>query len=99
MKSVLRLVRLVWTMSLRAAQSNAPIMATWRPARAQEPADRRRLGPGMRQIGMGERFGFVAEQEHDIARLGLRFRSLRRRPARSTASGSWRPFSVWRGRR
>jgi len=25
--------------------------------------------------------------------------SFRRRPARSTASASWRPFSVWRGRR
>src|SRR3982751_3403845 len=29
------------------------------------------LGPDMRQIGMGERFGLVAEQEHDVARLGL----------------------------
>src|SRR4051794_17184570 len=25
----------------------------------------------MRQIGMGEGFGLVAEQEHDVARLGL----------------------------
>src|SRR4051812_19264330 len=29
------------------------------------------LGPDMRQIGMGEGFGLVAEQEHDVARLGL----------------------------
>src|SRR3982750_343442 len=29
------------------------------------------LGPDMRQIGMGERFGRVAEQKHDVARLGL----------------------------
>src|SRR5215208_5204538 len=28
------------------------------------------LGPDMRQIGMGEGFGLVAEQEHDVARLG-----------------------------
>ena len=56
------------------------------------------LGPGMGQIGMGERFGLIAEQEHDIA-LACAFRSLRRRPARSTACASWRPFRVWRGRR
>src|SRR3954467_75709 len=29
------------------------------------------LGPDVRQIGMGERFGLVAEQKHDVARLGL----------------------------
>src|SRR4051812_2296985 len=29
------------------------------------------LGPDMRQIGMGEGFGLVPEQEHDVARLGL----------------------------
>src|SRR3954471_20958545 len=29
------------------------------------------LGPDMRQIGMGEGFGLVAEQEHAVARLGL----------------------------
>src|SRR3954467_14732612 len=29
------------------------------------------LGPDMRQIGMGKGFGLVAEQEHDVARLGL----------------------------
>src|SRR3954466_1013330 len=33
------------------------------------------LGPDMRQIGMGEGFGLVAEQEHAVARLG---RSLER---------------------
>ena len=34
------------------------------------------LGPDMRQIGMGEGFGLVAEQEHDVARLGLGFEQL-----------------------
>src|SRR3982751_574294 len=29
------------------------------------------LGPEMRQIGMGEGFGLVAERQHDVARLGL----------------------------
>src|SRR3954452_17929894 len=29
------------------------------------------LGPDMRQIGMGERFGLVREQKHDVSRLGL----------------------------
>src|SRR5215210_4644459 len=34
------------------------------------------LGPDMRQVRMGERFGLVAEQEHDVTRLGLRFEQL-----------------------
>src|SRR4051812_30937117 len=33
-------------------------------------------GPDMRQVRMGEGFGLVAEQEHDIARLGLGFEQL-----------------------
>ena len=57
------------------------------------------LRPDMRQIGMSEDFGLVREQKHDIARLGLSLSNLRRRPARSTAFASWRPLSVWRGRR
>ena len=32
------------------------------------------LGPDVRQIRMGERFGLVREQKHDVARLGLRFK-------------------------
>src|SRR3954447_19919011 len=34
------------------------------------------LGPDMRQVRVGERFGLVAEQEHDVARLGLGFEQL-----------------------
>src|ERR687889_1243105 len=34
------------------------------------------LGPGMGQIGMGQRLRLIAEQEHDIARLGLRLQEL-----------------------
>src|SRR3954463_16571163 len=34
------------------------------------------FGPDMRQVRMGERFGLVAEQEHDVARLGLGFEQL-----------------------
>src|SRR5215210_4566012 len=34
------------------------------------------LGPDVRQVRMGERFGLVAEQKHDVARLGLRFEQL-----------------------
>ena len=30
----------------------------------------------MSQIGVGECFGFIPEQEHDIARLGLRLQEL-----------------------
>jgi hypothetical protein len=29
------------------------------------------LGPDVRQVRMGERFGLVGEEQHDIARLGL----------------------------
>src|SRR4051812_8374256 len=34
------------------------------------------LGPDMRQVGMGQRFGLVLEQQDDVARLGLRFEQL-----------------------
>ena len=33
-------------------------------------------GPGLREVGVGERFGLVAEQQHDVARLGLRLQQL-----------------------
>src|SRR3954451_24565178 len=72
MKSALRLVRLVRTMSVRRAQSSTPSIATlalWPGARNAQVGPF--LGPDMRQIGMGEGFGLVAEQEHDVARLGL----------------------------
>ena len=79
MKSELRLVRLVRTMSLRRLQSSTPSIATL----ALWPgAEMRRSAPFMREIGMGERFGLVAEQKHDVARLGL---SLEQRPAQAGA--------------
>src|SRR3954453_1325564 len=34
------------------------------------------LGPDMRQVRMGERFGLVCEQKHDVARLGLSLEQL-----------------------
>src|SRR4051812_25642982 len=34
------------------------------------------LGPDVRQVRMGERFGLVAEQKHDVARLRLSFEQL-----------------------
>src|ERR687889_674122 len=34
------------------------------------------LGPGMGEIGMGQCLRLIAEQEHDIARLGLRLQEL-----------------------
>src|SRR5262249_33953187 len=34
------------------------------------------LGPSSRQIGMGERFAFIAEQQNNVARLGLSFAEL-----------------------
>src|SRR3954467_2112713 len=34
------------------------------------------LGPDMRQIGMGQRFGLVCEQKHDVTRLGLSLEQL-----------------------
>src|SRR5215217_8199207 len=51
-------------------------------------------GPDVSEVGVCQSLRFIAEQQHDVARLGLRFSSLRRRPPRSTASASWRPFSV-----
>src|SRR4051794_38207142 len=34
------------------------------------------FGPHMRQVRMGERFGLVAEEQHDVTRLGLGFEQL-----------------------
>jgi hypothetical protein len=30
----------------------------------------------MREVGVGQGFGLVAEQQHDVARRGLRFQQL-----------------------
>src|SRR3954454_23738508 len=64
-------------MSSRRAQSSTPSIATlalWPGAGMRRSAPflaQTCLGPDVRQIGMGERFGLVAEQKHDVARLGL----------------------------
>ena len=34
------------------------------------------LGPDVREIGRGESFGLIAEQQHDVARLSLHFEQL-----------------------
>ena len=57
------------------------------------------LGPRPRQIRVGERFAFVAVEQHDVAGRGLGLAQLRRSPTRSIASAFWRPFSLCRGRR
>src|SRR6185312_16987468 len=84
----LRLVRLVRTMSSRRAQSSTPSIATlalWPGAATRRSApflaqtcarSRRAPGPDVRQVRMGEGFGLVPEQKHDVTRLGLRFEQL-----------------------
>ena len=37
-------------------------------------------GPGVRQIGMGQRLGLVLRQQHDVARLGLLLQELEPQP-------------------
>src|SRR4051794_4566306 len=77
MKSELRLVRLVRTIRSRRAQSSTPSIATFAAlAPGWDAQVGPFLGPHMRQVRMGERFGLVAEQKHDIARLGLGFEQL-----------------------
>src|SRR3954469_17463193 len=100
MKSALRLVRLVRTMSSRPAQSSTPSIATL----ALWPgAGMRRSVPLLAQTGA--RYGWVSASDSSPNRSTMSpasawaLSSFRRRPARSTASASWRPFSVWRGRR
>jgi hypothetical protein len=39
------------------------------------------LGPGARKIGMGQSFALIAEQQHDVASLGLRLEQLQTQPA------------------
>src|SRR3954468_22887518 len=100
MKSELRLVRLVRTMSLRRPQSSTPSIATL----ALWPgAGMRRSAPFLAQTCA--RYGWVSASDSSPNKSTMSpasawaVSSFRRRPARSTASGSWRPFSVWRGRR
>src|SRR3954466_15303914 len=66
MKSVLRLVRAVETMSRRRVWSRAPNRATFRAC----PGAARRPGSG--EIGMGQRLALVRKQQHNVAGLGLR---------------------------
>src|SRR3954468_11460435 len=68
-------------MSSRRAQSSTPSIATlalWPGAGTRRSAPL--LGPGVRQVRVGERFGLIAEQKHDVARLGL---GLEQRPAQA----------------
>ena len=57
------------------------------------------LGPSMSEIGMGQRLGASWNNSTISPARACSFSSRRRRPARSTATASWRPFSVCRGRR
>src|SRR4051794_15104668 len=77
MKSLLRLVALVLTVSLWAAKSRAPMTARFF---ACPGASTRRSGAafgpgpseiGVGEIGVGERLRLVAEQQDDVARRGL----------------------------
>jgi hypothetical protein len=100
MKSELRLVRLVRTMSSRPAQSSTPSIATFA---AWPGAGMRRSAPFLAQTCA--RYGWVSASDSSAKSSTISpasawaLSSFRRRPARSTASASWRPFSVWRGRR
>src|SRR5947208_13224227 len=82
MKSELRLVRLVRTMSLRRAQSSTPSIATlalWPGAGMRRSAPlfaQTCARPDMREIGMGQGFRLVAKEKHDVAGLGLSLEQL-----------------------
>src|SRR5215207_3004096 len=80
MKSALRLVRRVRTMSLRRAQSRTEHRYFGALARRRNAQIGPFLGPDVRQVRMSERFGLVREQKHDVARLGL---SLEQLPAQA----------------
>ena len=51
-----------------------------RLARRRYPQIGAASGPGVRQIGMGQRLGFVLRQQHDVARLGLLLQELESQP-------------------
>ena len=87
MKSALRLVRRVRTMSLRRAQSRTEHRYFGALARRRNAQIGPFLGPDVRQVRMGERFGLVPEQKHDIARFSL---SLEQRSAQAGAVHSVR---------
>ena len=86
-------------MSWRQTKSRAPIMRdAFRLARCRDPQIGAPLRPGAGEIGMGERLGFVGKQQHDVAGQRLLLQQAEAQAASSTASASWRPFSVCRGR-
>ena len=77
MKSELRLVRLVLNDELATRPvEHAEHRHFGALARRRNAQIGPFLGPDVRQIGMGERFGLVAEQKHDVARLGLSLEQL-----------------------
>src|SRR3954467_7134722 len=81
MKSLLRLVRLVWTSSSRGAQSSPPsiaILTAWPGRRHAQIGPL--LGPGMGEIGMRQRLRLIAEQQYDIAGFGLCLEQLAAQP-------------------
>src|SRR5215204_7779594 len=52
------------------------------------------LGPDVRQVRMGQRFGLVAEQKHNVARLGLGFEQ---RPAQARTVHRVRVLAAFQG--
>src|SRR3954452_403924 len=64
-------------MSSRCAQSSTPSIATFAAlARRRNAQIGPSLGPDVREVRMGERFGLVAEEQHDVPGLSLRFEQL-----------------------
>jgi hypothetical protein len=105
MQSPLRLVALVLTITLRAAQSRTPSIA--RLCDCLNPQILAPLGPEVSEIGMGERFRLIAAQQRDVAGCGLLFQPVKAQPGavnRVSIPGLrrgrlCRPLSVCRGRR
>ena len=78
MKSALRLVCDVTSVSSRETKSSAPIMAIFlRLARSLDAQVGSPFRPGAGKIGMGQRLRFIGEQQHNVARQRLLFQQLK----------------------
>ena len=77
MKSLLRSVGLVWTMSWRASVIERPQHRDLLGLpRHRHPQVRPRLRPGAGEIGIRQRLALIAVEKNNVARFGLLFAQL-----------------------
>ena len=99
MKSQLRLLRLVSTTRDAGGDVEGADHRHWRLAGRCDAQVGAAPGPGVGEIRMGERLGFVFEQEDDVAGQRLLLQQAKAQAGAVDGGGVRRLFRVCRGRR